>query len=49
MHMLNKLNLENWKIIPSSVKEKSSRGLDLARRLEISFSSHVLRGPNQLN
>lgn len=32
--MFKKLNLGNWKIT-SFIKEKSTRGLDLARRLEL--------------
>lgn len=46
MHLLNNFNLGSQKIIPSSIKEKSTSGLDLARRPEISFSSHVLHGSN---
>lgn len=45
--MLNKFNLGNCNIIPSSNKEKSTRGLDLARRLEICLSSHALCGLTQ--
>lgn len=46
--MLNNFNLGNWKVTPSSIKEKSTRGLDLARRLleNVSIPRHYV---NQLN
>lgn len=49
MHTLNKFNLGKLENNSIFYRRKIKQSLDLARRLEISFPSHVLHGPNQLN
>lgn len=47
--MLSKLNLENCRTIPTSIKEKINQisGFGKKKKVEICFSSHALYGLTQ--